>query len=670
MKVQHFALEFLLPVSRELAWELLANTDRMNERLRLPQVVFGAPLNATDLGCSAAARYLGLPLTWTEQPFEWVHHERYSVARTYERGIMREFCGGVELHDAELFNGTRGTRAQLWAEVTPRHAVSAPLVAWLARQGLRKTRRSCQDACALETGASERRTTLSACDSERDAMGATHAVTRHASRVNDDALRARLRVLAESHSPELVSRLGAYLRACSDNEVMQLRPYELAARWELDRDLVLRACLQSARDGLLVLQWRQLCPFCRVSHASHPSLSGVTANSHCDWCGVDYAADFGSSVELRFAIHPAIRAATSRVYGLYNPARSPHIHAQARLGPGQSVRWTHPLGATRNWRVRVSRANHVLSLDANANDFRFVYGGDGWQVEPVSDGTVDVVLLRNATTREIVVVLERVARDDFAVTAQRVAAMREFRDYFGHEVLRPGVAVGVAEVALLFSELQASTAFYERVGEVSAHNWVQRHFEIIGQCAAQHSGGIVKTMGDAAMVTFVTPQHALEAALSMRAALRPLWDEVAAELQRDNADNALPLVLPAIKIGVACGSALVVNADNRLDYFGRTVNAAARLGRSSDGSDIVLSEQCLDVAARASLLARGFDARAERDFNGDAIWRVQPATPSTKVFDAPLALETMLDNLVEELSRGVPTANVSPTASVPELLRA
>ncbi|MBT6827960.1 MAG: adenylate/guanylate cyclase domain-containing protein, partial [Rhodospirillaceae bacterium] len=45
-----------------------------------------------------------------------------------------------------------------------------------------------------------------------------------------------------------------------------------------------------------------------------------------------------------------------------------------------------------------------------------------------------------------------------------------------------------------------------------------------------------------------------------------------------------------IKLGGHAGRTIAVNLNGRLDYFGTTVNLAARLQQESEGGDIVLSD--------------------------------------------------------------------------------
>src|SRR3546814_7401103 len=91
------------------------------------------------------------------------------------------------------------------------------------------------------------------------------------------------------------------------------------------------------------------------------------------------------------------------------------------------------------------------------------------------------------------------------------------------------------------------------------------------------------------------------------------------ELAAFNAAEARPLT---IKLGLHEGPCIAVTLNGRLDYFGTTVNMAARLQGQSDGGDIVLSEAVAEDAGVAGLL-QGLDCARE--------------TTVLKGFDAPVA---------------------------------
>ena len=175
-----------------------------------------------------------------------------------------------------------------------------------------------------------------------------------------------------------------------------------------------------------------------------------------------------------------------------------------------------------------------------------------------------------------------------ALTAPEVISLQAFRDLFAEATLRPGDDAGVSQVALLFTDLQGSTALYERVGDAAAYNIVREHFALLAAIVRDHDGAVVKTIGDAVMASFSDPAQAVRAAIAMQAEIG------------SSAQGVRDLVL---KVGVHAGPSVVVTLNDRLDYFGSTVNMAARLQGQSTGGDIVLSRAVADDPAVREVLA-------------------------------------------------------------------
>jgi class 3 adenylate cyclase len=88
--------------------------------------------------------------------------------------------------------------------------------------------------------------------------------------------------------------------------------------------------------------------------------------------------------------------------------------------------------------------------------------------------------------------------------------------------------------------------------------------DLLHEIVASEAGAVVKTIGDAVMATFATPDRAIAAALRMRGAMRALNDKSGRE----------DLLL---KIGVHAGPCIAVSMNERQDYFGQTVNIASRV---------------------------------------------------------------------------------------------
>ena len=107
----------------------------------------------------------------------------------------------------------------------------------------------------------------------------------------------------------------------------------------------------------------------------------------------------------------------------------------------------------------------------------------------------------------------------------------------------------------------------------------------------EHSGAIVKTIGDAVMAVFSRPTDALSAAL-----------HILQEIERYNLEHGEPGII--LKIGAHCGPSIAVTLNENLDYFGQTVNVAARVQSLADAGEICISEALYTAPGIGDLLTR------------------------------------------------------------------
>ena len=164
-------------------------------------------------------------------------------------------------------------------------------------------------------------------------------------------------------------------------------------------------------------------------------------------------------------------------------------------------------------------------------------------------------------------------------TAALVTSLQDFRDLFSAtEVLRPHMQLGISNIVILFSDLVGSTQLYERNGDANAFGLVQAHFDLMIPIIRQYQGGVVKTIGDAVMAVFTNSHRAVQASLHILEAFRE-------RNLKHSADQAL-----IIKLGLHKGPCIVLNLNDKLDYFGNTVNKAARIQAKSQGNDVVISD--------------------------------------------------------------------------------
>jgi class 3 adenylate cyclase len=244
--------------------------------------------------------------------------------------------------------------------------------------------------------------------------------------------------------------------------------------------------------------------------------------------------------------------------------------------------------------------------------------GAGWPQEELSLGPTPTLTLENATENERLLILERMVWTDQATTAAEVITLQRFRDLFSREILRPGQEVSVGSLAVVFTDLRGSTRLYREIGDAPAFGRVMSHFDVLRQAIAAEDGALVKTIGDAVMAVFRSPLAALRAVLGAQHALA------------SPSGGERPLHL---KAGIHYGPSIAVTLNDRLDYFGATVNIAARLVGLSSGDDVVVSAAVRDDPEVADWLSltngslsvepiqatlKGFDA--ER-FD---LWRVRP----------------------------------------------
>ena len=164
-----------------------------------------------------------------------------------------------------------------------------------------------------------------------------------------------------------------------------------------------------------------------------------------------------------------------------------------------------------------------------------------------------------------------------------------FVDLFADETIVDGEGLAVRLLALLFTDLKASTELYDRIGDLKAFDLVRMHFDYLRESIAANSGALVKTIGDAVMASFVDPLDGLRAALDMQARIARLNADAGGELIR-------------LKVGLHAGACLAVTLNDRLDYFGQTVNIAARVQSLAGADEIVVTDDVLSLPGAAELV--------------------------------------------------------------------
>jgi len=558
--------------SAEALWPLLADTDRLNRAAGLSRI------EVEPLDGAGAARFLvstrlgGFRVRYEERPAEFVERERFKFVRVLRGGPVRSIEMQIEL-------GARsggGTDVTLSLQIVPRW----PMMGTVARLNATRTLR----ALAREV----RRIDVAL------GIGNALALAPAAASAEGGAFDRAAQSLRRSIPHQqlaLAEKLIEHVRGGPDPAVARIRPFELADAWNAPRREVLAVCLRAVIAGLLELSWDLVCPSCRTAAERTPSLMGLPAEGgHCQLCDINFGLDLDRAVEATFRPPRPVREIEDATYCIGGPARTPHVIAQSVL-PARSIA-VLPVPA-RIGRMRLFvRGGATAAVDVRGDGPRLARAEAGERVSPaaVVVGPGGGIEVRSVSGDDTHVKLERVDWIDRAATAAMVSLLPEFRRLFSGEVLAPGVALRVGRTALLFSDLSASTALYGRAGDAPAFRLVRDSFEVLRAAVEEHGGTVVKTIGDAVMAAFPSEEAAVRAAVAM---LRGFPAFIQRYRYADGVD---------LKLGVHAGPCFAVTANGVLDYFGQTVNVAARLQAQAEAGDLVLPEELAEaVTASGSL---------------------------------------------------------------------
>ncbi|HEY6077839.1 MAG TPA: DUF5939 domain-containing protein [Polyangiaceae bacterium] len=555
-----------LASERSQIWCAIGDTERMNRAIGL------GPLEVRPNEDASAARYVvrtvsgGFALEYEERPFEWTENEHFRVHRPMRRGIVRSMTNEFWLTPS----ASGGTSVRFRLEVEPRFALLSPIAKLeLARFANRIVRELRQVEADVQQG-------KAAC------------FRSGSSEVDQLSLGRAARALGELLTPQrqdIAKLLVAYVRDAPDADVVRIRPFELAEELKQDERETLAVCLYGVKSGLLELHWELVCPSCRTGTDSAEALSDLPVSGHCQLCDLSFELELDRAVEATFRPSRSLRSLASGPYCIGGPRRTPHVVSQTILPPGGHSELVAPSEPGRYRLFLRGGATAALEVAPGAASELRVLASDG----TLSPGSSQVgpgakLLIEHPGDKETHVKLERLLYASRAATAHVVSTLPEFRREFSSDLLRPGTTLRVARVALLFTDLTDSTALYSRVGDAKAFKVVHEHFDLLIRIITERRGTLVKTIGDAVMAAFVEERDAIAAAVEMLERF-PTFRGTLPEAGRT-----------FLKVGVYAGPCYVVTANGILDYFGQTVNLAARLQGAAGPGEIVLVESVADEA--------------------------------------------------------------------------
>ena len=152
----------------------------------------------------------------------------------------------------------------------------------------------------------------------------------------------------------------------------------------------------------------------------------------------------------------------------------------------------------------------------------------------------------------------------------------------GEELAIPA-RLKTSTVTVVFTDIEESTRRKVEIGDESWNDIISRHFTDLATVAHANQGVLVKTLGDGAMLAFDSARNAAASALEIQEATVALGGEV------------------KVRVGIHTGDAI----DTDGDYFGQTVDKAARITAAAAPGQILVSDLVRGLMAETSNVAFG-----------------------------------------------------------------
>ncbi|NOD86658.1 adenylate/guanylate cyclase domain-containing protein [Ruegeria sp. HKCCD6119] len=558
LEIEHI-LTFDRPVDE--VWTLLSDSQRMHA---ISSAGF-SPYEAEDVVTAdgsierAAYKKIGLiKLRWRERMGEWAVQKYFSQTRLFETGPFNELTVHVHFDENDGKTTVKGIFLARWSSLLGTALIRLGVLHWMTQQPVKAMRQTMAEYENLRLPVPR---------------GELHKVSGRAKQRLAEAMEE---IDQGPFGHGLTGALSNFLLKADPHSLRRIRPLKLASAWGVPEQQIIETCIAAHKAGVLSMRWVILCPRCRDGKADAENLADVPDAAHCSSCNVDFDRDFVNNVELVFSPSAWLRTLPRGSFCMMAPANVPHIKWQEAVASNQALEKELAVPAGQ-YRIRTVEAGGEIVADYDGTSWVGVtLTGDTVQSDPTRSGRT--ISVRNDGSELRTIVVENAKFSKNRLTIGRLATLPAFRDFCPDQLLGAKQTAGIGQVAILFSDLEKSTALYESIGDASAYALVVSHFEVMEKCVRKHGGIVVKTIGDAVMAAFSDGEAALQAAI-----------DVQREITEFNALNNHPDL--KLKIGIHEGTCVAMRSDQGLDFFGSTVNLAARLQSKAEGGEVVLSQE-------------------------------------------------------------------------------
>lgn len=420
--------------------------------------------------------------------------------------------------------------------------------------------------------------------------------------------------------------LREFVRKASDEQLFKINPLDFAAENGISEREAIDLFVQASHEGLFHFSWDILCPGCGLALTTSNALHGLSNHAHCAVCDIEVSVNLDDAIEVSFTVSPSLRhikyhdpetlslrelmwmSTSSRclihpellkirdslgcAQGLTDQDGTEALTVSVSEGIYRFACLSHHIAdlieVTQGGKTRltVEVNNGVLTFSTH----RVAPGELNLEIKNLTGGRIAWTLFKRPSMSFSQLPKEWITRFRPFLTGKRLVSTQSFRDLYRSDTVSPGGELAIRSVTLLFTDLKESTSLYDRIGDLNAFSLVQEHFQILSEAVVENDGAIIKTIGDAIMASFPEPTHAIRATTQMHR-----------RLEERNRHHAEPLLL---KVGIHEGPCIAVNQNELLDYFGQTVNMAARIQGLAKAGETVISDSVVAAPGVTEMLEK------------------------------------------------------------------
>jgi len=449
----------------------------------------------------------------------------------------------------------------------------------------------------------------------------------------------------ESVIPKGKKDADAFLvKAVSIGVINPIHPAVIAKESGIDHETVMEELLYATKVGLVDMKWTPECERCGSAVTDACKIGDLPPKACCAGCHFPNVIDTMDKIKVVFhltqdvlyiladnyACTPSCASMAENALFAAVPATSTGSGFRYSVGCGKDE--LRPVLKPGLYRMHcpVARTDNYLNVLGEAKDddkpiklklristivpspepttVSVAHGRIHFDVLPDTNSFF-VLWIQNNKDEETLFRLPPEERAPYT-SATQMLHHSSFQRLFKDQVVSsdPEALLHITNVVLVFTDVVGSTNLYASLGDGPALHLVRQHYKVLFAAFTRH-GRVVKTIGDAVMASFSSGRHAIEACAES------LYNVPKACKLPDGSSLE-------IRIGIHCGSAVVVPLNGVNDYFGQTVNISARVEAAAKASECYITEAVLadpdakaayeDIIAGKNKSSQKFEATPEK----------------------------------------------------------